>query len=153
MNDQIIWHTLEYKKKEKTADWYWAVIIIAISIVVISILIHNYLFAILVVLSVVTLLMFSNREPLVIEVEINHKGIRVDKILYPFTSLEAFWIDVVDETEPKIILRSKKVVMPLVIIPIDEYNHEDIRLVLLDNLEEKEMHEPLPQKIMAKLGF
>jgi len=153
MNNQIIWHTLEYKKKEKTADWYWAVIIIAISIVVISILIHNILFAILVVLSIITLLMFSNREPLIIEVEINDKGIRVEKELYPFSSLEAFWIDAMDEDDPKIILRSKKVVMPLLVIPIDEYNHEDIRLILLDKLEEREMHEPLPQKIMAKLGF
>ncbi len=153
MNDQIIWHTLEYKKKEKTADWYWAVIIIAVSIVVISIIIHNILFAVLVVLSVTTLLMFANREPLIIEVEINSKGIRVEKELYPFSSLEAFWVDESEEDEPKIIIKSKKVVMPLVVIPIDEYNHEDIRLVLLDKLEEKEMHEPLPQKIMAKLGF
>jgi hypothetical protein len=153
MSNSIIWHTLEYKKKEKTADWYWAVIIIAISIVVISIMMHNVLFAVLVVLAVTTLLMFSNREPLVIEVEINDKGIRVIKELYPFSSLEAFWVDASDEDESKIILKSKKVVMPLIIIPIDEYNHEDIRLVLLDKLEEKEMHEPLPQKIMAKLGF
>ncbi len=153
MNDQIIWHTLEYKKKEKTADWYWAVIIIAISIVVISIIVHNILFAVLVVLAVTTLLIFSNREPMVIEVEINDKGVRVVKELYPFTSLEAFWIDTLDEDEPKIILRSKKVVMPLIVIPIDEYNHEDIRLVLLNKLEEKELHEPFSQKVMAKLGF
>jgi hypothetical protein len=153
MNNQIIWHTLEYKKKEKNADWYWAVIIIAISIVVTSIMMHNILFAILVVLSVTTLLMFSNREPMVIEVEINDRGIRVEKELYPFTSLEAFWIDLSDRDDPKIILRSKKAVMPLIVIPIDEYNHEDIRLVLLDKLGEKEMHEPFSQKIMTKLGF
>lgn len=153
MNEQIIWHALEYKKREKTADWYWAVIIIAISIVVISILMHNTLFAVLVVLAVTTLLMFSNREPQVIEVEITDKGVRVVKELYPFSSLEAFWVDASDESEPKIILKSKKTIMPLIIIPIDEYSHEDIRSVLLDRLEEKELHEPLPQKIMAKLGF
>ncbi|MFA6430608.1 MAG: hypothetical protein WC229_03225 [Candidatus Paceibacterota bacterium] len=153
MNEQIIWHTLEYKKREKTTDWYWAVIIIAISIVIISIMMDNVLFAILVVLAVTSLLMFSNREPVVIEVEISGKGVRVEKELYPFISLEAFWVDAIDEDEPKIILKSKKVVMPLIVIPIDEYNHEDIRLVLLDKLEEKELHEPLPQKIMAKLGF
>lgn len=153
MNDQIIWHTLEYKKREKTADWYWAVIIIAISIVVISIMMDNILFAILVVLAVTTLLIFSNREPQIIEVEIGDRGVRVVKELYPFSSLEAFWVDDSNKDEPKIILRSKKTIMPLVIIPIDEYTHEDIRLVLLDKLEEKEMHEPLPQKIMARLGF
>jgi hypothetical protein len=153
MNDKIIWHTLEYKKKEKTVDWYWAVIIIAVSIVIISIMVNNILFAILVVLAVTTLLIFSNREPLIIEVEINDRGIRVMKELHPFITLEAFWIDISNEKDPKIILKSKKVVMPLIIIPIDEYNHEDIRLVLLDRLEEKEMHEPLSQKIMEKLGF
>lgn len=153
MENNISWHALEYKKREKTADWYWAVIIIAISIIVISILIDNILFAVLVILSVIALLMFSNRDPLVVEVEIDERGVRVQDELYPFSTLEAFWIDITDAEDHKIILKSKKTMMPLIMVPIAEYDYKDIRIILLNKIEEKELQEPLSQKIMAKLGF
>jgi hypothetical protein len=153
MENKIIWHALEYKKKEKTADWYWAVGIISICIVGIAIFLHDALFAVFVILAVITLLIFSHREPKVMEIELGERGLKVDKENYHYTTLEAFWIDISDEREPKIILRSKKAMMPLIVIPIEEYNHEDIRNFLLEKLTEKEMHEPLSQKVMEKLGF
>lgn len=151
--DNISWHALEYKKREKTADWYWAVGIIAISIAVISIFMHNILFAILIIIAVSTLVMFAVREPKIIHIELSDKGVRLDKQLYPYVSLEAFWVDASEEKEERIILKSKKTVMPLIIVPIEEYNHEDVRSFLLGKLTEKEMHEPLSQKVMERLGF
>ncbi|MCX6717832.1 MAG: hypothetical protein NTU76_04130 [Candidatus Taylorbacteria bacterium] len=144
MNEKISWKALEYKKKIRTADWYWAVIIIALSIIVISVILHNTLFAILIFISIFSLLIFSFKDP---------EGIIVNKDMYPFSSLESFWIDITDEKEPKILLKSKKVIMPFIIIPIEEYHHLDIREFLLRYLEEKEMNEPISHKIMDKLGF
>lgn len=153
MENKISWQALEYKKKEKTADWYWAVGIIAISISAISIFMHNVFFAVLVILAVGTLLIFSVRDPKTMKIELDNKGVRINSDLYPYVSLEAFWVDASQEKEEKIILKSKKMVMPLIIIPIEEYSHEDIRDFLLDKITEKEMQEPLSQKVMDKLGF
>jgi len=153
MDNKLYWNTFEYKKKEKTADWYWAVILITLSVIVISIILKNFLFAILIFVAVGSLLMFSIRDPKIVKVELNNKGIKLDKDLYPYTSLESFWVDAVEDKEAKIILKSTKKIMPFIIVPIEEYHHEDIRNFLLNNLTEKEDHEPVSHKIMEHLGF
>lgn len=151
--NKISWKAYEYKKKEKTADWYWAVVIIALSIIIISFLLRNGLFAILMIIGVTTLLIFSSKEPQVMEVNIDPRGITLGKEKYPFATLEEFWIDTSDEKDYKILLKSKKALMPLISVPIEEYHYLDIRDVLLDFLPEAELHEPFSQKIMERLGF
>jgi len=153
MENKISWKALEYKRKEKTADWYWAVILIALAIVVASFFTHNALFAILIIISTVILLSFSITAPRMVEISINQKGITVEKEMYPFATLESFWVESQDEENQKILLKSKKLLMPLITIPLEEHHHLDVREFLLQYLPEEEMHEPLSQKIMERLGF
>ncbi len=153
MENKISWKALEYKRKEKTADWYWAVGLIALVIVVASFFMHNALFGILVILSTIILLSFSIIAPKIIEVNINQKGVVVDKEMYPFATIEAFWVESIDKDNEKILLKSKKLIMPLIVIPLEELHHLDVREFLLQYLPEVEMHEPLSQKIMERLGF
>jgi hypothetical protein len=153
MENKISWQVLEYKRKEKTTDWYWAVIIITLSIVIISFFLHDTLFALLIIVATVSLLLFSFKEPKIISINIDRRGITVEKEMYPFATLEAFWVDILDEDEPKMILRSKKKVLPLIIFPIEEQHHLDVRDFLLKYLPEVEMYEPVSHKIMEKLGF
>ena len=153
MENKISWRTLEYKKKEKTNDWYWAVIIIALSITVISFMLGDGLFGILIIIGTGTLLMFSTKDPHWVEISINQRGLAVGRDLYPFATLEDFWIDIADDENYKILLKSKKLLMPLIVLPLEEYHHLDVREFLLQYLPEKEMHEPVSHKIMEKLGF
>lgn len=151
--EKISWKALEYKKKERTTDWYWAVILITISMMAISIIFKDYLFALLLLVSISTIIIMSIKDPLAINISIDKRGVLVDKDLYPFTNLESFWIDTIDKNNPKIILKSQKTIMPPIIIPIENYNYMDIRDILLEFLPEVEMNEPLSHKIMDKLGF
>lgn len=153
MENKISWKALEYKRKDKTADWYWAVILISLAIVVISFIIHNVFFAILIIISTGILISFSLVAPRMVEISINQKGITVKKEMYPYASLESFWVESMDEENQKILLKSKKLIMPLIAIPLEEHHHLDVREFLLQYLPEVEMHEPLSQKIMEKLGF
>lgn len=153
MDNKISWQTLEYKKKEKTADWYWAVIILTLSIVTIAFFLHDTLFALLIIVAVFSLLLFSFKDPKVISINIDQRGVIVEKEMYPFATLDAFWIDIMDEKEPKMILRSKKKILPLIIFPIEGEHHLNVRDFLLKYLPEVEMHEPVSHKIMEKLGF
>jgi hypothetical protein len=153
MQNKVSWKSLEYKKKEKTADWYWAVIIIALSIAVIAFILEDGFFAILIIIAVGTLLMFSTQDPKIIDVSLDQRGLIIDKEMYPYATLEDFWVDITEEHSPKILFKSKKLIMPLIIVPLDEYHHLDIRDFLLQYLPEKEMHEPTSHKIMEKLGF
>lgn len=153
MENKISWQALEYKRKEKTADWYWAVAIIALSVSVIAFLLGDGLFSIFIIIATITLLLFSQRNPRNIDVSMDERGLTVDRDVYPFATLEEFWVDISDRNSPKILLKSKKIIVPLIVIPIEEYHYLDIRDFLLNYLPEKEMHEPLSQKVMEKLGF
>lgn len=153
MENKISWKALEYKRKEKTADWYWAVILISLAMVVTSFVIHNILFAILIIISTAVLMSFSIIAPKTVSISMNQKGITIGREMYPFATLEAFWVEGNDEYNQKILLRSKKLIMPLIAIPLEEHHHLDIREFLLEYLPEVEMHEPLSQKIMEGLGF
>ncbi len=151
--EKISWKVLEYKKKEKTADWYWAVGIITLSLIIISIILKNYTFAVLLIISIITFAIFSVKDPEILEIEIDKRGLIVNKNMYPFATLEAFWVDISDKENHKLIIRSQKTFMPLIIIPIEEIHHLEIRDFLLKFIPEIEMSEPTIQKIMDKLGF
>ena len=151
--DTISWQAYEHKKKDRSVDWYWAVIIIALSIAAIAFIINNGFFALLIILGTMTLLFFSVKEPRLFDISLDSRGLIVGKDMYPFATLEEFWVDITDTDEPKILFKSKKTMMPLIVVPLEDHHHLDVRDFLLQYLEEKEMHEPLSQKIMDKLGF
>jgi len=153
MENKISWEALEYKRKEKTADWYWAVALISLAIIITSFMTHNFLFGILIIISTIILVSFSVIAPKKVKVSMDQKGITVGKEMYPFTTIDSFWVESLDGENQKILLKSKKIIMPLIVIPLEEHHHLDIRDFLLQYLSEAEMHEPLSQKIMEKLGF
>ncbi len=153
MENKISWQALEYKQKEKTVDWYWAVGIISLAIIIIAVYTHNILFAVLVLISTAILLSFSINKPKVIDVSINQKGISMGRDMYPFATLESFWVESMPGGDEKILLKSSKVLMPLITIPLEEHHHLDVREFLLQYLKEEEMHEPFSNKLMEKLGF
>jgi hypothetical protein len=125
----------------------------SLAIIVTSFMMHNVFFAVLILISTIILISFSITAPRFVEISINQKGIKVDKDLYSFASLDSFWVESTDEENPKILLKSKKLIMPLIVIPIEEYNPLDIREFLLKYLPENEMTESVSQKVMDRLGF
>ncbi len=148
----ITWETYEYVYREKTADWYWAVSIIAISIAITSILFNNVLFAILILLSFFTLMMYSKRKPSILQIRIDERGIQEGKSKMPYSNIESFWVE--DQlVEHKIILKSKNKFLPYTIIPIKDVDPDDVHSHLRQYLPEKEHNEPLAKKIMEYLGF
>ena len=148
------WQAFEYIHREKTPDWYWAVGIIAVAIAVTAVLLSDVLFAILILLGAFSLALFAGREPLLVSFEINQKGIAINDLLYPYGTLDSFWVnDLPTEHTPKLLLKSKKVLVPHIVIPIENISPEEIREFLISKIKEEEQHEPPSQKLMEHLGF
>lgn len=145
------WSILEYKEKSRSVDWYWAVGIITIAIIGIAIFFHNFLFAVLILLSVITLIMYTIKTPKIIECYVDERGVSMGNSFESFSELDSFWIT--PGKEPKIILKPKKGMQQLIIIEIREVDPYDLRSFILNFLPEKQMEEPLPGKIMDFLGF
>lgn len=152
---KISWETLDHIKEDNTSDWFWIVGIIAIAIAVLAIFFNNILFALVILLSAFASFMLANTPAKIIQCEVSRKGIQIEKILYPFSSLESFWV--IDEDgydRDRILIKSKKMFVPLLIIPLGEsVDPEEIRDYLLEYLDEEEMYEPFFQRLMSVLGF
>lgn len=154
MDYTIHWKAHEYEYVEKDSNWFWAVGVITVSATLVSILVGNILFAVFAILAGFTLSLHAARKPDLQNFEINPKGLMVDEILYPYQTLESFWVDDLTRDNPKIILKSSKLFMPYIIIPYPSgEDAEELRDYLGYYLDEEEMYEPLSHKIMEYLGY
>jgi len=151
-NLSLRWQAPEYQHYRRSADWFWAVGIIVISITSLAFFFGNPLFGVLVLLASIIMVSFVLREPQNINYEINLKGIIINEKLYPYITLESFWIET-RQGEPRIILKSKKELSPFIIIPLHEDDVDDVNDILRQFIEEKEIKEPASHKIMEYLGF
>lgn len=152
MQPLIEWDAPEHFHTEKNNDWYWAVGIITLTAATLAFIFGNVIFGLLIIIGVFSLLVHSSRKPKTIHVEINDRGIIAQNVLYPFLSLESFWIDA-HERPSKILIKSLKTFMPYIVIYIDEVDPEKVRDILLNYIAETEHQEPLTQKILERLGF
>jgi hypothetical protein len=150
---EFSWHTHEYVHREKTQDWFWVLGIVSAGAAVTSIIFGNILFAIVIVIGAFVLALFAARPPGVISVEINSKGVRVDKTLYPFKSLKSFWIDEDHHDGARLILVSQKVIMPYVTVPVAHDEIDMLREFLEANLKSEPFEESPFQIILDRLGL
>ncbi len=148
----ISWNAPEHFYVEKSPDWYWAVGIITLAIAAVTIIFGNIITGIFVLVAAVTLVIHASHPPKIIYHEINDRGIIANDRFYPFLALESFWIPH-DEQPSKIILKSRKLFMPYIILFIDELDPEDIREIMLRYIAETEHHEHFLHKVMEGLGF
>ena len=156
MSSSISWQAYEYIHEPKSSDWYWAVGVISFSIAGASIIFGNVIFAILIVIAAGALIIHAHIEPRLVNFELNEKGVKVDKTFYPYKTLESFALEI-HEMEvgifAKILIKSKKTLMPLIILPVADTHPDDIQEYLSIFLPEEEHREGLGEKFMEWLGF
>lgn len=150
--DKISWKTIEYLHTEKTSDWYWIVSIITISIVLIAIILNNIIFSILILVSSFTMMLLASKKPDVVKVDLDTLGITVKGSRYLYKDLDSFWIETRD-SNPRLLLKSKKILMPYVVILIDDIEPEKIHEFIVNHLPEEEHSEPIFEKLLLYFGF
>lgn len=151
----LVWHAPEHEHREHSADWYWSVNIITLALAVSFVIAGNILLAIIVILGVGILLVHTRQAPRIVECELSARGVRVNDTLYPWSSLESFWVlEKNTERGGRLLLVSNKKLSPMIVVPLDEHvAPERIREVLAQAITEEPQAEPLPERIMRKLGF
>ncbi|MDB5194721.1 MAG: protein of unknown function with transrane region [Parcubacteria group bacterium] len=149
---RIEWDAHEYEHKERSADWYWAVGIVAVSGAIASIIFGNIIFGVLLLLSVFSLSLYINRPPETVHVVIDERGVLRGHVLYPYATLHSFWVDE-EHSHPKIILRSQKTFVPLIIIPLGQMDGEHVREMLVKEIPEAFLSPSLVEKILEYFGF
>jgi len=151
---QLEWKTFEHEHIHKGADWFWALGIISVAGAVTSIIFSNILFAGVILIGAFVLGMHAAKGPSMVHFRISNRGIIIDNIMHPYTSLESFWVDDEDKhATPKLLIKSKKLLSPHIVIPLKHVSPEDVRDQLLEYIDEEEDSEPLAQKIVEFFGF
>lgn len=147
------WSALEHEHIHKNPDWFWALGIIAIAGAAAAIIFSNTLFAIVILVGAFTLAINAAKKPSRAGFKISERGVIINNTLYPYSSLESFWIEDKEYAPPKLLIKSKKLLSAHIIIPIENVSVADVRDYLLDHINEEEDSEPLSQKIAELFGF
>ncbi len=149
----ITWEALEHHHDEKRSDWFWALGIVTVGAAIAMMMFDNTLFAILILLAGFVMGVLAMREPKVIAYAVTMRGIRIDEQLYPYSTLECFFIDEDNPLGPQLLIKSEKLFMPLLIMPIPEEYLDEIDDILSERLPEEELEEPLASKVFEFFGF
>lgn len=149
----IIWEAYEHHHAPKKADWFWILGIIAVTGATVSILLGNTLLGVLVLIAGTVVALIANREPKIISYAVTQRGLRIDDRLYPFTTLESFCIDEETNLGPQLLVKSEKMFMPLLILPLPEDALKDIEDIISQRLPEIHIEEPLAHKLLEFFKF
>lgn len=90
--DQFVWETVSFQKYERSKAWYFALTVITMLLVAYSLVSSNFLFAFIIVLTVILLLLLGSREPRPILVQVGQDGLVWDGILHLYEDIEQFAI-------------------------------------------------------------
>lgn len=149
----VYWEAPEHHHIEKTSDWYWILGIIAVAGSVASIILGNVLFGMVILLGAFVMMLYAQHEPRMRRYEVSHRGVRIEDILYPYSTLESFYLDEHNPTGPQLIVKPKKLFAQLLIIAIPEEYMDEIEHIMAPRLPEEHLEEPLGHKILELLKF
>jgi len=149
----ITWEAPEHHHVEKGNDWFFALIIIVFALVIVAVLFNNPLFALLIGVSGLSLIISAAKKPSIIPFAVTLRGVRIDDRVYPFSTLESYRIEEEDIKGPQLLVKSAKLFMPLIVIPIPPDHIDDIDDILKQNLIEEDLEETAVVKILELFGF
>ncbi len=138
--DKITWRIEEPDLTPKTTEWFWAFGILALSFIVFSILLKNYLLIIILALAIFIIYSSKNKKPELINFRLDNDGLYIEDKFYPYDSFESFWIF---PAQKESALRHKRDLMPLLIAPFYNNDAPEIRRILNKYLPESEEQESL----------
>lgn len=161
---EIIWTAPEFKYHQKDVSWYWLSILAAAVIILISLWLKNFLFAIFVVIAEIVLISWAKRQPKNIKFGINEKGISIGEAkFYEYKELKGFFLKEGPAARPahlsgqgpegELILKTNFKIEPYIKIFVFNGDIPEIKSFLKNHLEEIEYTESLHEAISKIIKF
>jgi hypothetical protein len=149
----VTWEAYPNNPSPKGADWFWALGIIAIALFIAALLLGNTLlgFLILIAGGVVALAAARPNEPETYTV--TTRGIAIGDTLYPYSTLESFFIDEEDVLGPQLLIRSQRMLLPLLAIRLPVEHLDDIEELIASKLPEEYLEESPLFKLLDAAGL
>jgi hypothetical protein len=134
-------------------DWFFALAIIVVALVIVAVMLNDVLLALFLGIAGGVLAMAAAKRPSIVPFSVSVRGIKIEDQLHAYSTLESYYIDEDDPRGPQLLIKSKRKIMPLIVIPIPPDHIDDIENILEDRLEEEHMEESLFHKIFELFGY
>ena len=150
----IAWEAPEFDHNPKGVAWYWISIIIAVSLIALSVWQKNFFFGVFIVIAEVLVLVWAGVEPPMIKFDLTEKGLQVGpRRYYPMREIASFSADsegLFNEEWPDIVLHLRGHFRPAVRLKAPRRWLAEIREVFRTH-QVKELHfEPTFLDIVEK---
>lgn len=132
------WEGHEYAFEEKSADWYWALGIIAIAAIVASVVFKNILLAFVIAAAAIAVALHAAKRPRVHRFAITEEGLHVDQFMYPYSMMLHFSVLEYADTNmpPSLSVKTRNPLSPHLLIPIVGHDPLAVYEYLLNHLKE-----------------
>ncbi|MEI7719671.1 MAG: hypothetical protein WCI89_00470 [bacterium] len=149
----ISWQVATHTHYERSPDWYWTLGVVAVVGAGISIYFSNMLFALILLIGASSVGMLVARGPREHLVSLGARGVSMDGTLYPYESVQSFWVEQHVET-PRLFLTTSNFLHPHIIIPLDSVAHgEEVRGHLAQYAEETERLPRFSEEVAEIFGL
>lgn len=118
------WHAKGYASDEKSADWYWALGIVGIALIIVCVLFNNALLALVVLAAGIAIALQAAKRPRIHRFAIIDTGILIDNHLYKYDDMLHFSVlEYLDETVPPALsIKTRHFLAPHLLIPIVDHD-------------------------------
>ncbi|MBA3789197.1 hypothetical protein H0X32_02260 [Patescibacteria group bacterium] len=149
------WHGKEYTSEEKGADWYWALGIIAVALIIVCVLFNNLLLALVVAAAAIAIALQAAKRPRIHRFAIMENGIIIDTRLYPYENMLHFSVfEYIDETiPPALSIKTNHVLSSHLLIPIIGYDPIEVYDYISFHLPEGKHDESPIDRLIELLQF
>ncbi|MBQ3306546.1 hypothetical protein IJH02_03920 [Candidatus Saccharibacteria bacterium] len=92
MNDKISWEAQEYVQRSKNAGWYVGLVFIGLALAAGALFLGWWSFAILIVVSVFALIVYTVRPPRVLKYTLSDRGLAEGSRIYEYKNYKSFGV-------------------------------------------------------------
>jgi hypothetical protein len=152
MDDVLIrWEAHEYEHSVKERPWYWAVGIFAGGLAIASLILQNYLFAVICIIGGFTVMLVGSTRPPRHTYSLTENGFMVGRDLIPFEKITRFSIS---EDEPRHLTIESKTLVGVVKAPLEGVDFRAIRMEFKNqNIPEEEKLDALVDRVAKTIGL
>ncbi len=136
------WEGKEYEHQPKSADWYWALGIIAAAAAIASVLFGNILLAVLVAVAAVVISLHAGKHPPTHQFQITERGLVIGHDLHPFDNMRSFSVleHIEGELPPLLSIKTHSWLTPHLVVPLENVDADGVYAIFLEKVDEKEHH-------------
>jgi hypothetical protein len=151
----VEWEGREYDHEPKSADWYWALGIVAVAGSIASLLFGNILLAFLIIIATAAIALHATKEPPLHTFRLVDTGLMIGEDLHLYEHMHSFTVleDIEGEYPPLLSIKTENWHSPHLVIPLSGVDADMVYAHFLHHVDEADHPHTFSDLVAAWLGF